>query len=82
MSRLTAVVPNAINRYNLAAWMPLKYNSDGLLDMYIQPRLQDKEANWLPAPATGQFNLTVRDYWPTQAVLDGAYKLPPVKKVQ
>jgi hypothetical protein len=77
-------VSNAINRYNLAAWMPLKYNSDGSLDMYIQPSSPgaDKEANWLPTPATGQFNLTVRDYWPTQAVLDGAYKLPPVKKVQ
>ena len=42
----------------------------------------DKEANWLPAPASGQFNLTVRNYWPTEAVLDGSYKLPPVKKVQ
>ena len=32
-------VPNAINRYNLAAWMPLKYNADGSLDMYIQASL-------------------------------------------
>lgn len=29
-------VPNPINRYNLAAWMPLKYAADGSLDMYIQ----------------------------------------------
>ena len=29
-------VPNAINRYNLAMWMPLKYNPDGSLDIYIQ----------------------------------------------
>jgi len=77
-------VPNTINRYNLAAWMPMKYNPDGSLDMYIQSSSPgaDKEANWIPAPASGPFNLTVRNYWPTQPVLDGTYKLPPVKKVQ
>ena len=77
-------VPNAINRYNLAMWMPLQYNADGSLDLYIQAASPgaDKEANWLPAPASGPFNLTVRIYWPTEAVLDGTYKLPPVRKVQ
>jgi hypothetical protein len=76
-------VPNAINRYNLAKWMPLKYNADGSLDMYIQATSPgaDKEANWLPTPASGPFSLTVRNYWPTEAVLDGTYKLPPVRKV-
>jgi hypothetical protein len=77
-------VPNAINRYNLAPWMPLKYNPDGSLDMYIQASSPgpEKESNWLPAPAGGPFNLTVRNYWPKEAVLDGTYKLPPIKKVQ
>ena len=77
-------VPNSINRYALSAWMPMQTNSDGSLDIYIQATSPgaDKEANWLPAPASGQFNLTVRNYWPTEAVLDGSYKLPPVKKVQ
>jgi len=28
------------------------------------------------------FNLTVRDYWPKETVLDGTYKLPPIEKVQ
>jgi hypothetical protein len=76
-------VPNAISRFNLAAWMPMKYNPDGSLDMYIQSSSPgaDKEANWLPAPASGLFNLTVRNYWPTEPVLNGTYKLPPVKKV-
>jgi hypothetical protein len=77
-------VPNALNRYNLAAWMPLQYNPDGSLELYIQAASPgaDKEANWLPAPASGPFNLTVRDYWPKETVLDGVYKLPPVRKVR
>jgi hypothetical protein len=77
-------VANAIDRYNLAAWMPLKYNADGSLDVYIQATSPgaDKDANWLPTPASGPFNMTVRIFWPKDAVLDGTYALPPVKKVQ
>lgn len=77
-------VPNAINRYNLAKWMSLKYNPDGSLDLYIQSRSPgvDKEADWLPAPASGLFNLTVRDYWPMETVLNSSYKLPPTRKVE
>ena len=74
-------VPNAIKRYNLAAWMPLHYNTDGSLDLYIQKESPggDKEANWLPAPASGPFNLVVRIFWPKDAALNGAWKLPGVK---
>jgi hypothetical protein len=77
-------VPNAINRYNLAMWMPLRFNPDGSLDLYIQATSPgaDKEANWLPAPASGPFSLTVRNYWPKKVVLDGTYTVPPVRKVQ
>ena len=76
-------VSNAIDRYNVAPWMPLKHNDDGSLDIYIQAASpgEDKEANWLPAPAKGPFNLTVRIYWPTDAVLEGIYTLPPVRRV-
>ena len=77
-------VPNTINRYNLAAWMPLKYNADGSLDMYIQAESPgaDKESNWLPAPVNGTFNLVTRIFWPDKAVLDGRWKMPGVKKVK
>lgn len=76
-------VPNILNRYNLAAWMPLKYNGDGSLDLYVQANSPgpDTETNWLPAPPGGAFNLTVRDYWPTEAILNGSYKLPPIRPV-
>jgi hypothetical protein len=74
-------VPNAIDRYHLAAWMPLKPNDDGSLDLYLQadPPDETKESNWLPAPSSGTFNLTVRNYWPSDEVLDGTYHLPPVR---
>jgi hypothetical protein len=77
-------VPNAINRYNVAAWMPTRPSADGSLDIYIQATSPgaDKEANWLPAPASGPFNLTVRDYWPKETMIDGTYRLPPVKKAE
>jgi hypothetical protein len=55
------------------------------MDLYIQHNSpgKDKEANWLPAPAD-QFILIARMYWPKDtppSILDGTYKLPPVKEV-
>jgi hypothetical protein len=35
----------------------------------------------LPTPL-GSFNVTIRNYWPNQAALDGTYKNPPIKRVQ
>ena len=39
----------------------------------------DKESNCLPTPP-GQFNLTLRNYFPQQRAYDGTYKVPPVRK--
>jgi hypothetical protein len=73
-------VDNPINRYNLAGWMPLKYNEDGSLDLYLQKDSpgKDKEANWLPAPE-GEFSPTMRIYWPEESVLSGKWQPPAVK---
>ena len=73
-------VDNAIDRYNVAGWMPLKFNDDGSLDVYFQQDSpgKDKESNWLPA-AQEDFSLTLRMYWPKEAVLDGSWKPPAVK---
>jgi len=62
--------------------MPLKFNPDGLLDIYLQATSpgKDKESNWLPTPL-GQFNLTLRNYFPKEAAYDGTYKAPPVRKM-
>jgi hypothetical protein len=76
-------VPNALSRYDIAPWMPLKFNADGSLDIYIQATSPgpDKEANWLPTPATGEFNIVIRNYWPKEEALNGTYKNPAIKKV-
>jgi hypothetical protein len=39
------------------------------------------ESNWLPAPK-GPFMVVLRLYWPKEEVLTGAWKQPPLKKVQ
>ncbi len=50
----------------------LKSNAEGSLTMYLQTDSpgKDNQWNWLPAPA-GEFNLTMRIYWPKQWRLDG-----------
>ena len=61
--------------------------------MYIQARSPgpDREANWLPCPHSGPFNVTTRVYQPRQAMLDGrtenslvvqagTYQIPPIQK--
>jgi hypothetical protein len=75
-------VENPINRYNVSAWMPLKYNADGSLDIYIQKDSPGKamESNWLPA-AANEFSVTLRVYWPKESMIDGSWKAPGIKKV-
>ena len=77
-------VANPINRYSISARQDLKRNADGSVDLYFQKDLPgaDKESNWLPAPA-GKFILMMRLYWPDESdpsILDGTWKIPPVKK--
>jgi hypothetical protein len=75
-------VDNPLSRYSLSARDPLKFNPDGSLDLYIQKRPPgaDREANWLPAPE-GIFSLMLRLYWPKESIINGSWKLPPVKRV-
>ena len=76
-------VPNPINRFGLGDRDPLRYNSDGSLDLYIQPDRPAKEleANWLPAP-DGAFNLSLRMYWPKPEVLSGQWTPPVIRRVE
>jgi len=76
-------VRNSLNRYGVLSSMPLKFNPDGSLDVYLQKDSpgKEKESNWLPIPPSGSYNVTVRVYQPRQSLLDGTYKLPPITKV-
>jgi hypothetical protein len=75
-------VPNSINRYAISSWMPLERNKDGSVDLYIQRESPGKrqQPNWLPA-ADGDFNLTLRMYWPKDqapSIIDGSWRPPAV----
>ena len=84
-------VHNPIERYGITSGMPLVYNADGSLDMYIQARSpgEARESNWLPCPRSGPFNLTIRVYHPNEDMFEGraegnllvearGYAIPPV----
>jgi len=76
---------NPINRYCLGSLSDpsLIVNSDGSIDIYIQRNSPDsvRMPNWLPAPASGAFSLTIRLYWPEQQVLDKIWVPPAVQPV-
>jgi hypothetical protein len=73
--------PNPINRYSVGSRSGLTSNADGSIDVYIQHTAPaGRESNWLPTPS-GVFKLTLRAYLPGRAILDGAYHVPPVKRV-
>jgi hypothetical protein len=73
-------VENPINRHTISSWMPLKFNADGSLDVYVQRDSpgRDKESNWLPAPAD-ELTITMRVYWPKPAMIEGTWSPPPIQ---
>jgi len=78
--------PNPLNRYKLGSTSDpaLAANADGSIDLYIQRDSpgKDRENNWLPAPASGNFSLCLRLYWPKDQVLDKTWVPPAVNLVQ
>jgi hypothetical protein len=76
-------VENELGRYTLSARDELKFNGDGSFDLHIQryPPGADLEPNWLPAPE-GKFILMLRFYWPKDTLLNGEWKIPPVKQAE
>jgi len=79
------MVPNPLNRYDLAQRDKLVVNADGSVDLHLQADSpgKDREANWLPAPK-GKFTLVMRMYAPRKtppSILDGSWTPPAVKPV-
>ena len=72
-------IENDFGRYSIGSTTDgLKSNPDGSLTITIQKDRPTDTSNWLPAP-DGPFNLTMRLYGPEPSVLDGSYRLQPVR---
>lgn len=75
---------NPLKRYSLGTKNAnLARNADGSLTLYVGPTSPGagKENNWLPAPR-GKFSLYIRAYWGKEAILDGSWKPPVIKKAR
>ena len=72
-------VANDTHRFAIGDRDALKFNSDGSLDLFVQHDAPGtgRDSNWLPAPS-GKFNLSLRLYWPSEDVVRGRWKPPPV----
>lgn len=60
----------------------LHVNRDGSIDIWLQehpPVLPSRLANWLPVKP-GPFELTMRMYWPEEAILDGSWEPPSITR--
>lgn len=79
------LVANPLNRYLINSPMlpDLTRDADGGVTISIQQDApgQDNASNWLPAPP-GPFWLAMRLYWPKAEALDGAWKQPPLRRVE
>lgn len=72
---------NPIHRYAIGDRTGgLKRNLDSSLDLWIgrSDPGGERTANWLPAPKTGPFGLTLRLYLPRADLLDGRWRLPAI----
>ena len=54
-----------------------------LYGFYIQTErpTDDKGSNWLPAPKTGNFNITMRNYMPSKEIVEQRYDPPVLKRI-
>lgn len=75
---------NPLQRYSIGDRTPgLQRDADGGLTIYLGHTSPgaDKTSNWLPTPA-GPYSLVARLYGPSQAAMDGAWKLPALDPVR
>ena len=78
------LVANPIGRYALGSRSNgLVHAADGSLTIYIQSQSPGpgQEANWLPSPPSGPFNIVIRLYGPSAAVQAGHWQMPLLEPV-
>jgi hypothetical protein len=73
---------NPLSRYAIGdRTRGLVLGPDGSLEIYMQhERPEGREANWLPAP-TGAMRLVLRAYEPAEALIDGTWRAPAVRRL-
>ena len=75
------LIPNSLNRYSISDRTPLVFNSDGSLDLLLQPEApQDDDplrANWLPT-GSGGFHLFLRLYCPDRNRVGVDWEAPSI----
>lgn len=78
-----ALVETAFRRYSIGQYSRLKFNPNGSLTLYLQPTYpgRDKESNWLPS-GKGNYQVTLKMYWPKKEVLEGRWIPPQVERTQ
>ena len=78
------LVENPIGRYSIGDRTPgLSFGDDGSLTIALQhdePADPVHRANWLPTPP-GAFRPLLRIYEPDDAIFDGRWELPPVRRM-
>lgn len=74
------LVANPLNRYAIRPGEGLAHEPDGTLVIYLQPNDPGRghRANWLPTPSGRTYELSLRAYWPNEALLDGQWAPPPI----
>ena len=75
-------VANALDRFAVSSQSKhIRAERDGSYELFVQASRPSGErvVNWLPAPK-GRFVLVWRGYLPGQSLLDGAFRLPPVRE--
>jgi len=77
------LIANPIGRYALGDRDPLTFNADGSLDIYLQaePPEAGRRNNWLPVAGQGAFRVTARLYWPQDAILNGDWRMPGIRRI-
>ena len=78
------LVENELGRQTLGSrgeWSP---DPDGALTLHIQRErpVERLVSNWLPAPPSGSFSLSLRLYAPLAAARDGIWLPPPLRRAE
>jgi hypothetical protein len=77
------LVANPVGRYAIKSGDPLAAEPDGALVIDLQPDDPGpaRRAGWLPTPAHQRFELSLRAYWPDDALLQDRWSPPAVAPV-